>query len=286
MPLRPFAVAGVLVGAVALSFAALKYFERSLMLKAERDVTELRQEASPPPPTARLQSPSAAPQPAPVPQPPPAQRPPPAQAQQLQRPAPTLPEFPWPPPEASASYVLPTSLLAHHATIKDVVDAVLSALERNDYVEHSLFTAGPQAEGVALVTRLERINEDGSPRPDGDRWPMNYAVARASFDLATFLRGLFFVDPGHYRVIVFVFSGAPFSQSSQQVSETEARGWLLAGANILPPEVAARRFDGHCTVLIYEFASDGTRVRRIDSPLTGKQHLEKAGVLSLLQKTN
>ena len=55
----------------------------------------------------------------------------------------------------------------------------------------------------------------------------------------------------------------------------------------MPPEISERPFgNGHCTVLIYEFSSDGTTVRVVESRLTGKEHLEKAGVLSLLEKVN
>ena len=54
-----------------------------------------------------------------------------------------------------------------------------------------------------------------------------------------------------------------------------------------PAEVANRPFgQGECSVLIYEFASDGTAVRRIDSRLTGREHLEKAGVLAYLGRAN
>jgi len=101
------------------------------------------------------------------------------------------------------------------------------------------------------------------------------------------LRGLFFVDPGRYRVIVFVLQDLPFSQVPQPVTGEDARGWLSSGANIMPPEIANRIFAGaHCTVLVYEFASNGVAVRVVGSNLTGKQHLEKAGVLSLLYKSN
>jgi hypothetical protein len=55
----------------------------------------------------------------------------------------------------------------------------------------------------------------------------------------------------------------------------------------LPRDIAGRNFAGlDCTALIYEFASDGDKVRVVDSRLNGKQHLHKAGVLSLLVKSN
>jgi hypothetical protein len=194
---------------------------------------------------------------------------------------PQLPFLPWPPPAASATYVLPDHLFEKQATLGDVIKLILSALERNGYVERSFF--GTEIGGVALVTRLERINEDGSSFREDERWPGGVQTPSGS-DLFRFLRGLFFVDPGHYRVIVFILQDVPFTQSGERITQEDALAWLRSGANVLPPEIARRTFSGsHCTVLIYEFASDGTTVRVIGSRLTGKQHLERAGVLSLLE---
>jgi hypothetical protein len=91
-------------------------------------------------------------------------------------------------------------------------------------------------------------------------------------------------------VIVFVLQNLPFSQSSTNVTADEARAWLVTGANVLPPEIATRPFGGanggHCTALIYEFASDGSKVHVVESRLTGKEHLEKAGLLAALGTTH
>jgi hypothetical protein len=194
---------------------------------------------------------------------------------------PTLPDFPWPPPTASAFYNLPRNLLQGRATIGQAADTIVAALERTGYVERSFFRT--QADGVALVTRLESINDDGTALAEGKRWP----TLQDSKDLISAVKGLFYVDRGLYRVIVFVLQDRPFVQSPSGVSGQQALSWLRTGANMLPREVADRPFDkGECSVLIYEFASDGTAVRRIDSSLTGKQHLEKAGVMSFLEKTN
>ncbi len=196
-----------------------------------------------------------------------------------------LPEFPWPPPAASASYVLPDGLLASYHTVGAVVDAILAALERSGYVERSFFRT--EAGGVALVTRLERINDDGTSSAATERWPGSAQHYESRDNLFQFLQGLFYVDPGHYRVIVFVLQDLPFSQSSANVTGEEARAWLTAGANVLPQEIAMRPFGGadggHCTALIYEFASDGSTVHVVESRLTGKEHLEKAGLLAGLE---
>ena len=193
-----------------------------------------------------------------------------------------MPEFPWPPPSASASYVLPDRLFVSQRTVGEVTGAILGALEHNGYVERSFFRTEPG--GVALVTRLERINDDGSPSADPERWPAGepHASTRSLLEL---LQGLFFVDPGHYRVIVFVVQDLPFSQSNEAITAQQARAWLTLGANVLSPQIAALPFTGgHVTVLIYEFASDGSKVQVVTSQLTGKQHLEKAGLLTVLDK--
>ena len=185
----------------------------------------------------------------------------------------TIPEFPWPPPAASASYVLPRNLFEPNATVGQVADAIVVALEQQGYVERSFFRNKDQ--GVVLVTRRERINEDGSPA--AERWPADWQQR----DLARLLLGLFYIDAGHYRVIAFVLQDTPFAQSADRPTGEEAREWLGSGANVLPAELANRPY-GTCTALIYEFASDGRAVRLVATRITGKEHLEKAGVLAVL----
>jgi hypothetical protein len=219
-----------------------------------------------------------------VPPPPPAK---PAPAPGGPASAETIPQFPWPPPAASATYVLPETVFEPGRTTGQVVTAIITALERKGYVERSFFTT--PADGVVLVTRLERINEDGSSAADLQRWPVVGEAARSSVGFAQFLRGLFYVDPGRYRVIVFILQDAPFRQNpdpDKPLTGQQARAWLRTGANVLPRELADRGYKGDCTVLVYEFASDGTAVRVVESRLTGLQHLEKSGVLATLGRPN
>jgi tetratricopeptide (TPR) repeat protein len=198
-------------------------------------------------------------------------------------PAQVLPSFPWPPPASSASYVFPPKVFAQLSTVGEVTSVILSALELSGYVERSFFQTGPG--GVALVTRLERISGDGTPAATSDRWPLGFKVNPS--DLAGFLRGLFYVMPGHYRVIVFILQDIPFTQSSTPVSGDDAKAWLREGANMLPRDIANRSFQsGTCTALIYEFESDGAAAKLVESSVTGKQHLEKAGLLAALGNVN
>ena len=246
-----------------------------------REPAKPTQTAEAPPPPASQPTPAPAPPPAPVPTAPPTSAPGggPARTE-------AIPQFPWPPPAASATYVLPETVFESGRTTGQVVTAIITALERKGYVERSFFTT--PADGVVLVTRLERINEDGSSAADLQRWPAVGDAARSSsVGFAQFLRGLFYVDPGRYRVIVFILQDAPFRQDAQKpLTGQQARAWLRTGANVLPRELADRGYKGDCTVLVYEFASDGTAVRVVESRLTGLQHLEKAGVLATLGRPN
>jgi hypothetical protein len=197
-----------------------------------------------------------------------------------------LPSFPWPPPAASAWYVLPQSLFGSRETIGEETAAIISALERNGYVERSFY--GTPAPGVALITRLERINDDGSPADPSNRWP-NDRFRQDTSSLADFLKGLFYADPGRYRVIVFIIQDQPFVQSTDKILTAEQAEKLLPGGdNVLPPDVAVRSAsNSQCTALIYEFTNDGSGIRLVArSRLTGQKHLEEAGLLVALQKSN
>ncbi len=206
-----------------------------------------------------------------------AERAPPQEAAPPPTPEPpqtATPLFPWPPPEASATYVLPHKVLAGADTLGDAANAILAALTAQGYVEHSFF-ATPN--GIALVTRLERINDNGT-RAD-PRWPSRLEGAA---NLIDYLKGLFFVAAGHYRLIVFIIQNDAFQQSGAQVSEKDAKAWLRLGLNTLPAELARQKFFGDCTALIYKFMSTGARVRLVDCELTGFDHLKLAGLQSLL----
>jgi hypothetical protein len=291
--LAPFAAIAVVayVGAAVWLTTALNQSEKSSSPRP----AETAQLPLPPPDRApAVEAPNRPPPPPPAPSPAPAQSAPTSKggapasggggAGGSGRPgagAEPIPQFPWPPPGASAGYVLPDDLFERGRTIGQVVTTIIAALEQKGYVERSFFTT--PADGVVLVTRLERINEDGSSVADAERWP----VVGGAAGFAQFLRGLFYVDPGRYRVIVFILQDVPFRQDSEQhVTGQQARAWLRTGANVLPRELAERTYTGHCTVLVYEFASDGTAVRVVESRLTGRQHLEKAGVLATLGRPN
>ena len=194
-----------------------------------------------------------------------------------------LPRFPWPPPVPSATYLFPVKVFAQYKTVGEVSSAIVEALQRSGYLEKSFYQTDPG--GVALVTRLEKIQDDGAPAPDQDRWPLEMNPSPSG--LADFLRGLFFVKPGHYRVIVFFLQDIPFSPSRNRLTTEEAQKLVNEGANMLPSEVASRPFGtGRCTAYIYEFKSNGSSVNLVGIGVPAEKQLEKTGLIAGLEKKN
>lgn len=198
-----------------------------------------------------------------------------------------IPSFPWPPPQASATDTVPRTLLlapgAQTALLGDVNHRLVAALESSGYVGKSYYAV---PDGFALVTQLEQINADGTSRPVPDRWAANVGTLR-SFSLSEYLKALFTANVGHYRIIVFVLTPHPFSQSDAKVTREQALSWIPKGANQLPSSIAEQAFtpDFACTALIYEFEelhAGAAATLVAPSNLSGRDHLSKSNVLSAL----
>lgn len=198
----------------------------------------------------------------------------------------SIPEFPWPPPQASASMILPPTLLVNtilETTHIRAVDSILSnTLEECGYMEKSYYAV---PDGFALVTRLEQIYPDGTPKEEPERWNIEVSPLR-SFSLKEYLRALFTANPGYFRVVVFIITPHPFTQTEAIVSRDEAMDWLRAGANRLPDSITRRKYSKEYTItaLIYEFEKPEFQEPALKIPglLTGKDHLEKSGFLDAL----
>lgn len=187
-------------------------------------------------------------------------------------------DFPWPPPEPSARMGLPREPFGDAADLAAVATLLIAPLRASGYWEYSFHRA---PNGFALVTRLERINQDGSRvaeslryRRPGDREP---------FSLSAYIRRLFFAPEGYYRLIVFVVTDRPFTATGAAIEEPEALRLLREGANVLPPEFKRMEFSaGHgIDALIYEFrkgARDTRAVLLLPGRLGPRVHFDKAGM--------
>ena len=203
-------------------------------------------------------------------------------------PPPSIPPFPWPPPTASATEVLPRDLLEGHShprSLGDLNAILVSALNKNGYSEKSYYAVPG---GFALATRLEQIKPDGVSKSPPDRWSSDTPQSHG-FDLIAYIRALFTANPAFYRVIVFIVTEVPFTQKPGDVSPSQARIWTTQGGNILPQEIANELYTPRlaCTALIYEFKRDQGEDPKmlLPSHLDAHTHLIKSGLWQALKES-
>ena len=186
----------------------------------------------------------------------------------------TMPNFPWPPPEASASMELPKEFLRGATNLSRADALISSALLICGYAERSYYQVPG---GFALVTRLERTNPDGTPKSLPHRWSVDVSPTE-KFALADYTKALATADAGRFRTIVFVLSSHSLAQSP---TKTTGRQWLTNGVNALPKPVGDAAYSTRhaCTVLVYEFDVPEMNTAAVlvkPSGLSCKVHLEKA----------
>ena len=207
----------------------------------------------------------------------------PQRAAQKRCPAADLAPFPWPnPPRPSVTALVPRYLLfADNGTTKSLmaVGARLEgAISRADYRQPKYLGAG--CEGFAIVLDLERIDADG--RRKGGTEGFAPPSQEADFNLAQYVRRLFYAPPGHYRQIVFVVSEERLTNATSPPTEAQLREIARDGASSLPPDFANVIYTPKHVVLalIYEFEKgprDGDlKVFPPDGRLGATVHLMKA----------
>lgn len=197
-----------------------------------------------------------------------------------------IPEFPWPPPQPSASAKIPSEFLLNSeepTSLHEVAERLERAFEQAGYGEYSYYRT---PDGFALVSQIEQFHPDGASKEAPDRWAATLTPPR-SFSLSAYMKSLFSSQAGYYRIITFLVTSAPFSQTSATVTPEEAEAWLSDGVKQLPASIGELRFtDQHyCLALIYEFEqADQNKPPTFNevSALTGKEHLKKATLWSVL----
>ncbi|MGH8615998.1 MAG: hypothetical protein ACREYF_29300 [Gammaproteobacteria bacterium] len=198
-----------------------------------------------------------------------------------------IPEFPWPPPRASAFAKIPNELIAGGAKeplLGDIASRLEQAFDAAGYAERSYHSV---PNGFALVSRIEQIRADGTPKEEPGRWSV-LSLRPKVVSLRDYIEALFKAPRGRYRVIVFIVTDLALTQEKKEPTRTEAMEWLSSGALSLPRAIAARAYSSayYTTALIYEFErgadGEGAAFLKIPSELQGKRHLERAGIWSKL----
>jgi len=200
---------------------------------------------------------------------------------------PSLPVF-WPPPDASTHQKIPRELLVPNKTQANTWASVAARVEKalavNGYSSPGYYSV---PEGFALISQLERINQDATPAPSNVRWKIKVdPVSIKPFNLDAYLKALLGEDAGLFRVIAFVFTPVPIVTKGKTDIEA-AKLWVGQGGSKLPQVLSKQVYgeDMEATALIYEFGVPSRgKPARLNKPSehNGQQHLKAAKILQAL----
>lgn len=98
-------------------------------------------------------------------------------------------------------------------------------------------------------------------------------------------------EKGYYRIIAFIITDQPFSNTGAKVTPDEAEAWLNIGSNILTIKIGNLEYtESYRTwAYIYEFEKPGTgKEVRLNVPgnlpITARDHIKKAKLWSALEE--
>lgn len=195
-----------------------------------------------------------------------------------------------PPPRWTANETIGSvSDLGKVGELGDACEKLESILRRAGFSDKAILAIGD--DGFAILTRAERIDEDGRSRRSNDRFSVedNGYVYRP-VTLANWFNGLFNRDPGRFRFFVFAVTPNSLFGAGRgtDASWRRTREIYSQGVGHLPPELANRKVapTTPVTVLIYEFqkaAQDEPPTLVTDSRLQAREHLIAAGLPPVLR---
>jgi hypothetical protein len=199
----------------------------------------------------------------------------------------TMLYFPWPPPRASAQVRIPSDFFLGtdgNSSFGFVANRLEQALKQAGYRELQYYALPGDSlpSGFALVTPLEQINADASPKLLPGRWAPTPAIPRLT-SLWDYLRTAIQGNPGQYRVMVFLTtSDAVRQDTAVRVTRGAAESWRYGGWSSLPYSLGDLPYtDKHSTtVLIYEFAQTSLDSEPAIRPssIPGNAHLYRSRI--------
>lgn len=200
----------------------------------------------------------------------------------------SFPVFPWEPPHPTTWVRIPDEFKLNGAsqrTLGELAKRLEAGLNQCGYNEKGYYDVPG---GFAVVCKVEQLDRNWAPQPEPDRWAEGTGPLRR-FSLLAYLERLFLAHPGRYRLLVFVFTDAPFSFKAETLSKQDGRKLLFGGSTGLPDDVAARRTSPNtqCVALIYEFKKDGEQdeAQFVAAETVGaKIQLERNGLLESFRK--
>ncbi len=190
--------------------------------------------------------------------------------------------FPWPPPNPSFQSTLGADLYAGVQTLGDMNERLSAALERIGIPDFRR-RYYPVPNGFALVTSLEKIDDEG--RPTENRWSQDIYVLDPP-SIGNWLWALVNARSGRFRVIAIIVTSDDVDTDGSVGDRDEATGWLNSGLSALNSDRAECAFGSkhRVTVLVYEFEHVEQQEPQLVSQ-TNIDHLSNSGLRSELGRT-
>jgi len=181
--------------------------------------------------------------------------------------------FPLPYPTPSGVYSLDQDIFSQLHTLSEADNLFKSALNNCRYDERRYYYA---PHGFALVTAMEQTSESGASLDPPARW--SAVVAEEFNSPLDYLKALFTVPEGYFRVFVFLVTDVDPSASGRSIAEDEARKWLGLGYTKLPDELMNLPLTpSHSyNLLVYQYKKEpGTRGEQVQQ-LTAREHFQRS----------
>lgn len=191
--------------------------------------------------------------------------------------------FPAPPPEPSDRINIPLTA-NKFATLKNLDAWLSTALRESGYDGKFSYLNYPG--GYALVTRIERIHQNGTAF-ENDRFnPTPEFVTE--FSLRALIEAFLNPTKGYFRLIAFIITDESTGNSQEKISREDAMAWF-SGNSILHADIGRKPIrTGHkVEVLIYEFSvsENGQKPVKVDPiRLEAKEHLLRATLWDRLNR--
>jgi hypothetical protein len=195
-----------------------------------------------------------------------------------------LPYLAWPLPEPSSAKVFLQNEIQglDLSTVGSLSNNLESILVDRGYERFSYYNIPL---GIAMVTQLERIEEDGTPFPHPERWKYgDMSLSIENFSFASFLARFMGVDVGNYRVLIFVIAddNIILNPSGDTPTTSFVESVASDGALILPSKLYSYPFENamRLSLFVYEVEKKQTNEVEIsDLNIHVKEHLTKSGII-------
>ncbi len=203
----------------------------------------------------------------------------------------TVPNFPMPIEYHSSDISLPERPFRGAKKLADIDARISGALNSQGYYSKAYFSV---PEGFAVVTQLEHIHPDGTPKRTLERW--NTSVNhKKTFSLREYFISLVFAKPGYYRTFIFLVTPKNnLSQKRFDADRYNSFAWQQSEGEKLPLQVGTLTYTTNYAInaYVYEFEvpADGGEALLIRSAKQGgkalpaQQHLEYSGLWNVLTK--